>query len=181
MKGVNQYNELLRSFRLVTQLENSKVTGVVKPVHVNNAIGDAVKELVGKIQEKKLNVDIAGLDDNPQIRIEPTLLSLTVKALLSNAIDASAEGSNITIKAHVSRGKVALSVIDHGVGMSKLQKDALFKPFSRLDDTETFNKEGAGLSLYLSRMILHAFKGDLGIESVAGKGTTASISLPVIK
>jgi signal transduction histidine kinase len=65
--------------------------------------------------------------------------------------------------------------------MSKLQKDALFKPFSRLDDTETFNKEGAGLSLYLSRMILHAFKGDLGIESVAGKGTTASISLPVIK
>ncbi|HMS50222.1 MAG TPA: ATP-binding protein [Candidatus Saccharibacteria bacterium] len=181
MKGVNQYNELLRSFRLVTQLENSKVTGVVKPVHVNNAIGDAVKELVGKIQEKKLNVDIAGLDDNPQIRIEPTLLSLTVKALLSNAIDASAEGSNIMIKAHVSRGKVAVSVVDHGVGMSKVQKDALFKPFGRIDDTETFNKEGAGLSLYLSRMILHAFKGDLGIESAVGKGTTASISLPVLK
>lgn len=181
MKGVNQYNELLRSFRLVTQLENSKVTGVIKPVHVNNAIGDAVKELVSKIQEKKLNVDIAGLDDNPQIRIEPTLLSLTVKALLSNAIDASAEGSNITIKAHVSRGKVAVSVIDHGVGMSSLQKDALFKPFSRIDDTETFNKEGAGLSLYLSRMILHAFKGDLGIESAVGKGTTASISLPILK
>lgn len=163
---------------MVTQLENSRLSSSVQPVNINSAISDAVRNCIDKLQAKRQSIDIVGVSEDQMLYIEPSMLALTIQALLSNASDASPIGARIVLNCHTRGNRVAVQVIDHGIGMTQEQKDMLFKPFGRVDAT-TFDKSGVGLSLYTSRMIAHAFDGELSVESVAKRGTIASLTLPI--
>ncbi len=178
-KGIGQLQELIASFHLVSQLASNKLEGTIQPTSVKNTVEQAVRGLDNAAKERNVTVAIEGLETDYMLQIEPSLLSLTVKALLSNAIDASAQGAQITLKCMTKDDKVAIQVIDHGKGLTAEQMNTVFKPFTRVEDVEDFDKTGVGLGLYTSRMFAHAFNGELNLESVKDKGTIASLSLPM--
>jgi len=73
-------------------------------------------------------------------------------------------------------GWAILSVNDSGCGMSKeFIQQSLFQPF------KSTKKEGLGIGLYQSKMIVEAHKGHIEVESEEGKGTTFRVLLPINK
>jgi len=69
---------------------------------------------------------------------------------------------------------VAVSVIDNGCGVADAFKDRMFEPYF------TTKEDGNGIGLAASRRTVRAWGGDIGVESVEGKGTTVTVYLPVI-
>ena len=66
-----------------------------------------------------------------------------------------------------------LTVSDNGCGMSAaFLKESLFRPF------QSTKKNGLGIGMFQSRMIVEAHGGSIQVESEAGKGTTFRVSLP---
>lgn len=97
-------------------------------------------------------------------------------SLLSNAIDASPDGSTIEIDVRTVGDRVVCSVIDNGSGMSEEEKIAVFDPFH----TSKRQAGGTGLGLSLSHTIVASHGGELWIEeSEREKGTTFSFKLPI--
>jgi CheY-like chemotaxis protein len=75
------------------------------------------------------------------------------------------------------RDKVRLSVRDTGPGIGPDLLQRLFTPFDRLD-AETSGIEGTGLGLALSKGLVEAIGGTLGVDSTVGAGSTFWIELP---
>jgi hypothetical protein len=78
------------------------------------------------------------------------------------------------------RSLVRLSVRDTGPGINPDLISRLFTPFDRLD-AETSGIEGTGLGLALSKGLVEAIGGTIGVDSEVGHGSTFWIELPNVK
>jgi signal transduction histidine kinase len=70
-----------------------------------------------------------------------------------------------------------VSVIDQGVGISLEDQAGLFTRFSRVKTTQ--HVQGTGLGLWLSREIARMHDGDLTVQSIAGRGSTFVLAVPL--
>lgn len=92
--------------------------------------------------------------------------------LLSNAIKYNIEDGKLLVTAMTDpEGKVRISVVDTGRGLSGDALKNLFTPFERLG-AEASDIEGTGLGLALTAALIKAMGGVIGVESVVGEGST---------
>jgi PAS domain S-box-containing protein len=100
-------------------------------------------------------------------RLQQVLLNL-----VSNAIKYNREGGRLTVACHaVAEGRLRISVTDTGPGISPALRERLFQPFDRLG-AEQRGVEGTGLGLALSKRLVEAMSGVIGLDSAPGKGST---------
>ncbi len=95
--------------------------------------------------------------------------------LIDNAVDASRRGAQVTITAVTDRNEIVITINDQGAGMDHETLASLFMPFY------TTKNEGTGLGMPISRKVIEAHAGTLGINSRQGVGTEAAIRLPYKK
>lgn len=95
--------------------------------------------------------------------------------ILENAIKYSEKGSTIEIRVCPLELFTEIRFQDHGIGIRKEELTDIFRRFYRSRDVE--NKEGSGIGLYLSRLILDQEKGYMTVTSNPGKGSCFSVFL----
>lgn len=148
----------------------------LEPVSLRFLIEEAA-ELVRPLADQsgiRLEVGETGeavLADNQKLK--QVLLNL-----LSNAIKFNRPDGRVTLSARLATaGRVAIDVVDTGIGLAPHQLQHLFEPINRLGvDRSTI--EGTGLGLVLSRGLMEAMHGQLTVSSEAGRGSTFTAELP---
>lgn len=103
----------------------------------------------------------------------PDLLHEALGALIDNAISYTHEGE-IVVSATQSDCRVVVSVTDSGPGILPEFHDRIFQPFFRIGQTA----EGFGLGLAIAAQAVRAMRGEIGVSSRIGRGTTFTVSLP---
>jgi CheY-like chemotaxis protein len=102
--------------------------------------------------------------------------------LISNAIKFTQDGQvAVTFEKQVTatgRAQYEIKVADTGIGMSAEAQSRLFEPFQQGDGSVTRVYGGTGLGLALTREMMQLLGGTVGVESVAGLGSTFTLSLP---
>jgi signal transduction histidine kinase len=98
--------------------------------------------------------------------------------LISNAAKYSPDGGTVTVETVDDGDEVLLRVSDTGMGMTTEQQMNLFQKFYRTSDAQLRGIKGTGLGLYLVKQLVEAHGGHISVESVAGQGTTFTVSLP---
>ena len=97
--------------------------------------------------------------------------------LLSNAVKYNRDGGEVRVDAARFGERVRLRVRDTGCGIAPDKIGRLFTPFDRLG-AESTGVEGTGLGLALSKRLVEAMGGYLGVESTPGEGSAFWIDLP---
>ena len=93
--------------------------------------------------------------------------------LLLNAADAVGGAGKVTVETREREGLAIICVADDGCGMSDaFLRNSLFRPF------QTTKKQGIGIGMFQSKMIVEAHRGNILVQSETGKGTTFEVSLP---
>jgi signal transduction histidine kinase len=85
------------------------------------------------------------------------------------------EGGKLTVKAEELAGGVVLQFTDTGVGMDEATKDKIFNPFFTTKDT------GTGLGLAMTHKIIQEHGGEIKVDSLIGKGTTFTLTIPGVQ
>lgn len=180
-RGIQQCNKLLRAFELVMRLEINIIEQNRETSNLREVIGQAIQAVLPKIQAKQVSLEIEGLDIMIAVKVEPYLMELVIRALLLNSIEASTEQGVVTVTSQRQGDQIQLQIADQGRGMSRMELDSVFQYYPNLymHSTNLTDSNGPGLSLIVSRMIIHAFHGELTLESTQQKGTVATVSLPV--
>lgn len=104
----------------------------------------------------------------------------------SNAIKFTNKNGKILIR--ITRnpligeeGIIKIEVIDNGAGIRTEDQTKLFKLFGYLDSTKEMNSQGIGLGLYITKMIVEQFEGEVGVKSEVGKGAAFKMTFKLSK
>jgi len=111
------------------------------------------------------------------VQADRTRLKQVLLNLLSNAVKYNREGGEVIVEC-VACGadRLRLSVRDTGMGLRPDQVAALFQPFNRLGQ-ENGTQEGTGIGLVFTRRLVTMMKGEIGVTSTPGVGSTFWIEL----
>jgi two-component system phosphate regulon sensor histidine kinase PhoR len=133
----------------------------------------------------RLQAERAGLvvtvdcpEDLPLVLADPSRLEQVVVNLLHNAIKFTPSGGNIIIDAHMASDAVIFSVHDTGIGIAEDDLPRIFERFFKADRARSGG--GTGLGLAISRHLVEAHGGKIWVESIEGKGSTFSFSIPLV-
>ena len=136
-------------------------------------------DMIMKILEHPLkNTNIEVLEeipgDLPCIKANEKQLQEVFMNIVNNAVDAMPEGGKIIIRAQQDGDNVCIEFEDTGEGMPKRVMDKIYQPFYT-----TKGKDGTGLGVSICDTIINRHGGELRYKSKIGKGTTATIILPI--
>ncbi|GAA3886525.1 GAF domain-containing sensor histidine kinase [Saccharothrix violaceirubra] len=107
------------------------------------------------------------------VRGDADRLVQAVTNLLSNAVKASPRGHAVTVGCTSDGSLARIKVVDEGSGIPADQVQRIFEPFVQL------GRGGSGLGLTITRGIVDAHGGAIAVESVPGKGSTFTMTLPL--
>jgi len=107
--------------------------------------------------------------------LDPVRLGQMLSNLVSNAVKFTAQGF-VRVEARevaCDGGSAVLefSVADSGVGIPAEQQEQLFQPFFQADSSSTREFGGTGLGLSIVRRLAEMMQGEVGVDSVAGRGS----------
>jgi signal transduction histidine kinase/ActR/RegA family two-component response regulator len=111
------------------------------------------------------------------VQADRTRLKQVLLNLLSNAVKYNREGGEVVVECTpCGPDRLRLSVRDTGMGLRPDQVAALFQPFNRLGQ-ENGTQEGTGIGLVFTRRLVEMMKGEIGVTSTPGVGSTFWIEL----
>lgn len=113
----------------------------------------------------------------PPLISDEDRLSQIISILLDNACFYSPEHSVILLDASIQKNNLSISIIDHGIGISKEDKKHIFDRFYRCDKSRT-KKDHYGLGLSIANELTAMLGGRIYLKDTPGGGCTFTVVMP---
>ena len=171
--------ELINDLLDVAKIEAGKYVQRRVPTDIGQIIEDTVALMESRAKEKGIALTFS-LKDLKPVQADPKNIEEILNNLISNAINYSPEGGNVTVAAQGLGEYMEIKVEDTGVGISPEELPKIFDKFYRVKHPKTRQVTGTGLGLAIVKGIVDAHQGTIDVESVVDKGTVFKIFLPMI-
>ncbi|MBD3426803.1 MAG: PAS domain S-box protein [Candidatus Omnitrophica bacterium] len=145
----------------------------MKEVDINEAVNFAMQMLEHQMGLKDIKVDTVLDETIPHVQVDEKQMHEIFVNLIRNAADAMPEGGQLTITTSLKGDNIWIDFKDTGIGISEEDMQKIFDPFFTTKD------HGTGLGLSVCYGIIKAHGGEMKYSSTPGKGTTATVILPV--
>lgn len=164
------------SWLVATMLKLSRLeAGVVALKRRRCSMKELVESAVGKLETMSELAEVIitpSLPDRVFLFIDKNWTEEALINILKNAIEHSSAGGEVEILGSDNDVYAELRITDHGTGITKEERDRLFRRFYRGD---TAKEDSVGIGLSLAKEIVEKQNGRISVDSEAGKGTVFSI------
>ncbi len=160
------------------KLESGTVEYDFQLENLNHAVHDVGQIFLPLASKKQLVIQEDLFPNLPLCVFDKDKIIQVLSNLVHNAIQFTDTGS-ITLKTELKEETVGVWIRDEGVGIRETDKPFLFHEFKQVGDRLTQKRGGAGLGLAISKKIIDAHDGCIGVESVYGKGSSFYFYLPL--
>lgn len=176
-KSLDGLDMLVQDLLTLSQIE----TGYIKMKFENIDLNALCTEVVDQFEEKAEKKDIRlKLKAHHKIEVFADWQRITqvVTNLVSNAINYTPEGGEVTITFDLGKKNVTTYITDTGEGIPPQHISRIFERFYRVDKSRSREKGGTGLGLAIVKHILEGHKSKAEVQSTVGKGSVFSFKLP---
>jgi signal transduction histidine kinase len=115
----------------------------------------------------------------PRVRVDREAIARALVNLVNNALKYSDNEKFLGVRLYRDNAVLKLEVSDRGIGIERNEQARIFEKFYRTCDPLVHNTKGSGLGLSLVRHITHAHGGEVEVESMPGRGSKFTMSLPL--
>lgn len=172
----DRLNKLVVNLLYASRIQANGLQMEVASLDLEPLIETVVRRLQARYSEVRVRLEIS--PDLPTVMGDRERIEEVLQNLLDNAIKYSPKQVAVTITARATSKEVIVSVSDAGMGISLRDQEQIFKRFRRIGDPLAQATPGAGLGLYICRVIVEAHGGRIWVESTLREGSTFSFSLP---
>ena len=167
----DRLNELVTNLLAMSRLQVGAVQLSTADVGLDEIVGRALVSLGDRASSVEVDVP----DSLPRLHADPALLERAIANVVDNAISWSPDGTPVRVEGGAVSDAVFLRVVDRGPGIAPTDRESVFQPFQRLNDSAP---GGVGLGLAVARGFTEAVGGSLHIDDTPGGGTTMVFRLP---
>ena len=160
----------------ISRIEDGRIALTSEPVSVDQVVADVLDLTRPMAGELNTRVRVPTIPGSLRVTADRQRLTQVLLNLVTNAIKYYGRGEWVEIRATTAGGRCRVWVQDGGVGIRPEEVERLFAPFERLSAAAS-EVEGTGLGLALSKSLVEAMGGTIGVESVLGKGSTFWVEL----
>lgn len=144
-------------------------------------LGDLLRDCLPAFRESNFGhrFELVEPLSNPELQLDPVLVTQAITNLLSNAVKYSPEGGLVQLGIESNATTSRLWVKDQGVGIEAEKIPLVFEKFFRVDNSLTRETGGTGLGLANVKHIAEAHGGHAWVESQVGQGSIFTMEFPI--
>lgn len=172
-----QVLHLLDSFLKWAMKEEEGIPYRPEQINLMKCLDETLEIIKAQAHAKSIRIT-SEVDANAEVWADKNALMTILRNLMNNAVKFTPENGAIHLKARKMNGKVAIQVIDTGVGIDDEKMDHLFEINEGKVMPGTKGEKGSGLGLNLVYDFVKMNKGQIEVNSKVDKGTTFTILLP---
>jgi two-component system, NtrC family, sensor histidine kinase KinB len=165
---------LMRGLLDLTKIETRESAPKLVPVLASDVIGEAGERLRPQVEAKGLALKVDAPRSLPPVLADREQIERVLSNLVTNALRYTPRGGEISIRAAHGDNHVAVCVTDTGRGIPAEYMPHIFEKFVQVPGTQP---GGAGLGLAISKSLVEAHGGQIGVRSEVGRGTTFTFTL----
>jgi signal transduction histidine kinase/CheY-like chemotaxis protein len=178
LKGGRHLLNLINEVLDISRVEAGGLSLSPEPVQVGDVVLRVVDLARPLASPRRITFQTEGLLTDRYVLADNQRLQQVLLNFVSNSIKYNHEGGRVTVACHEDgTGRLRISVTDTGPGIPAALQSRLFTPFDRLG-ADAHGIEGTGLGLALSKRLVEAMGGLIGLESAEGRGSTFWVELP---
>ena len=166
--------EMMTNILKLNRLENQQIF----PETTEYDLGEQLCECLLQFENvwEKKNIEIAtDIAEDIKVEADAKLLSLVWNNLLSNAFKFTEEGGTVALSLATTEHHAIIKVKDTGCGMTPEVGAHIFEKFYQGDTSHSV--QGNGLGLALVKRVIDIMRGEIGVESAVGVGTTFTVKI----
>lgn len=146
-------------------------------VSLHDVIQTAYKKVAPMAKKKQITFTFSHIEG--KVKGNKSGLVEVFVNLFDNAIKYSPEKKHVAVSSIIKKHSVVINVKDEGVGIASADAQHIFDRFYRADKSRS-QADGHGLGLSIAKKIVTAYNGSIGATSVFHKGTTFTVTFPLI-
>ena len=171
-------SDLISNILKLNKLEKQTIVPEVRTYDVCAQLAECALGYEQAWEGKALEFE-ADMEDRADIAADPALMELVWNNLFSNAVKFTEPGGSILLTETSDAENVYVSVRDTGCGMCEETRKHIFEKFYQGDTSHATAGNGLGLALAMRVLQLNHF--DIQVESVQGKGSCFTVTMPKVK
>jgi signal transduction histidine kinase len=165
----------------VTRIEEGKITYNMENIKLSALAGVVYSDFKFEAERKNLKFSTEVQDGAEDlVKVDQDRIREVIANMVSNAIKYTNEGFVKIRIMNSNSNNVRLEVVDSGPGISEEEQEKIFRKFYRVKSA-VGKTIGTGLGLYISKLIIKSFGGEIGVDSRLGSGSTFWFELPINK
>jgi len=173
--GCQRMNAMIQDLVDTAHSEAGQLRLERRPLDLPPFVREVVERQSAAMDTRRIRVQAAVV---PPVLADPARLERILVNLFSNALKYSDPGTEVTVRFEHRDGEVITSVTDRGPGIAPEELPRLFQRYYRPAAARE-RREGMGLGLYITKMLVEAHGGRIWAESELGEGSVFSFSLPI--
>jgi two-component system NtrC family sensor kinase len=177
-RGCEELQDMVKNYLDLSRAERGELTPQPVPTNIHDeVVARCVADAQPLFAARQMTVDVACPDDCV-LDIDAELMRIALTNYLNNAAKYGNEGTVARLMGRVEGPEFIITVRNEGEGFTATEREALFKRFSRLKNTNTSSKRGSGLGLFLTKQIAEAHGGRVWAEAEPGRWAMFGLALP---
>lgn len=166
----------------ISRIESGKTSLITEPTSIAQILDYATHIIATEAESKRITITHDYTPEAlPFLALDNDRITQVFVNLLANAVKFTPPDGSITIRVTHDKGQVSVSIADTGIGIPASDLPRLFEKFYRAKQRDTDGKEirGTGLGLAIAKQIVELHGGHIGAESILGKGSVFTVTLPI--
>ena len=175
---INRLTRLISEMLDLSRIENSKLDLRLEKFNINEMVKETIQDIL--YTNPQLEIEVIN-DFNCQVLADKDRLGQVLINFVTNAIKYSANDQEIIVRIFKGQqGHVAVSIEDNGIGIAQEDLVKIFQRFYRSAKINEDTYAGFGIGLFLAKEIVERHKGRVLVESVLGKGSVFTFTIPCV-
>ena len=174
-------NQLLDDLLQWSRSQSGALKFNPQKIELKEIFNDSILLFRETAEAKNIQLDISFIEEKLDVYADKNMLEAILRNLISNAIKFTRPGGKVQLISERNGEFALIKVTDNGVGISAKVQERLFRIDKQNSTSGTLNETGTGLGLILVKEFVTRHGGEIGVESIEGRGSTFYFTIPLMK